>query len=723
MFLSTASAGPWTATAAAAQQADSIRAHPTIGLALSGGSAKGLAHIGVIRTLEELGVPIDVISGTSMGALVGGLYAAGVGSERLQEIASGLDWSDLFTDKVNRRLLAPDRRLMGNGTLFAYPLRNGTILPSGAVRGETIQRLLERLTWPVHRVKEFSGLPVPFVAVATDLETGEPVVLRSGRLSEALRASMGLPAVFEPIRYDDRVLVDGGFVRNLPAEDAIALGADFLICSDVASRLNGADEIHTLLDVLMQTITFQTDAGAEPQRKLCDVLIQPELQGMSGSDFGDVEVWIERGREATLRAIEDLRRVAINGDPRPGSARDLALLPDTIHVARVTVEGATDPRGEDVVLRVVSLSSPARLGPAELDEAVARLYATGIYSRATYRVETADADTTVVFEVTEQASNEVSFGFRYDDHRNASLLFSGKLRNVLGYASTVRVDLRLGKQLRLRGIYIQPPGMLSRMGHEVDASFTRAVFDIYDEDQLAAELHARVLDFGGGAETTLWPATVGAVRLGTEFVNVETAIASEDSTEWAAYATIGGEIFRYTFDSRSFPTRGSAIRARLSFGGEWLGDIGSYTQQLVDVEKIIPVSDHNAVRLRGMIGGSTGSELPVHRQFHIGGAYPSPIYGETQPPFWGLRAQERAGKAAQMLRVAFQREVRSGTYATAGVNVGNAFPDWVIRPDEYIFGWGLALGASTLLGPVEITMHGRDFTNRPHFDLNLGLTF
>jgi NTE family protein len=711
------------ADAAHAQQGAAIPAPPKIGLVLSGGSAKGLAHIGVIRTLEEIGVPIDVISGTSMGALVGGLYASGVNSGDLQEIASGLDWSDVFTDKVNRRFLAPDRRLMGNGTLITYPLRNGSLLPSGAVRGETVQRILERLTWGVHRVNDFARLPIPFVAVATDLQTGEAVVLRSGRLSEALRASMGLPAVFEPIRYDDRVLVDGGFVRNLPAEDAIELGADFLICSDVSGRLNDAEEIHTLFDVLMQTITFQTAAGAEPQRELCDILIQPDLEGMSGTDFSDVDAWIERGRQAALEAAEQLRKVANGGDRLGAVDAGIPILPDTIRVVSVSVEGTSSPRSANVVRRVAALRTPATHGAIDLDEAVARLYATGLYSRATYRIEPEGADTAVVFEVTEQPSNELSFGFRYDDHRHASLLFSGKLRNALGHGSTVRVDLRLGTQLRIRGIYLQPPGVLSQFGHEVDVNFTRAAFDIFDGNQRTAEIHARVLDFGAGAEMTFSPATIGALRTSMEFINENAAIAPADSTEWAAYATAGVEVFRHTFDRRSFPTSGSAVRARAILGESWLGDLGSFTQQVLEVERIIPISGHSVMRLAALIGGSTGGELPIHREFHIGGAYSSAVYGETQPAFWGLRTQERTGRAAQVFRVAFQREVRSGTFATAGINVGNTFESWVIRLDDYIFGWALALGASTLLGPVEVTMHGRDLSDRPHFDLNIGLVF
>ncbi|MEM6647662.1 MAG: patatin-like phospholipase family protein, partial [Bacteroidota bacterium] len=208
---------------------------PTVGLVLSGGSAKGLAHIGALRVLEDIGVPIDVVTGTSMGSIVGGLYAAGYGVDQLDALVGTQDWTALFSDAVDRRRVAPEARLGEGAALLSLPIEGGAlVLPSGLISGQGIFDLLAGLTWPVHHVRDFAQLPRAFAAVVVDAETGAPVRIGSGYLPLAIRASMSLPGVFAPVEIDGRRYLDGGLARNLPAEDARALGADVLVCVDVS---------------------------------------------------------------------------------------------------------------------------------------------------------------------------------------------------------------------------------------------------------------------------------------------------------------------------------------------------------------------------------------------------------------------------------------------------------------------------------------------------------
>ena len=211
---------------------------PKIGIALSGGAARGLAHIGVLKVLEQAGIPVDVIAGTSMGSVVGGLYALGYNADQLDTIVRAQDWFRLLTDPVDRRDLPVDRKIAADRIMLTLPIyRGGIHLPRSVVPGQRIWELLTRLTWSAHGVHDFHRLPTPFAAVATDLETGQAVVLDRGFLPDAIRASMALPSVFAPVELGGVVLIDGGVVRNLPAHDARALGADVLICSDVTDPL------------------------------------------------------------------------------------------------------------------------------------------------------------------------------------------------------------------------------------------------------------------------------------------------------------------------------------------------------------------------------------------------------------------------------------------------------------------------------------------------------
>ncbi len=217
---------------------------PKIGLALSGGGAKGFAHVGVIKVLEEIGLPIDFITGTSMGSIIGGLYAIGYSVGELEELVTATDWNDLFRDRVRRRDLAIESKMLDGRYMLSLPL-NGLApgLPTGLIAGQKISKLFERLTLPYHDVSDFRQFPIPFACVATDIVTGEVVVLDHGYLPEAMRASMSIPSVFTPVEIDDHLLVDGMLVRNFPVEEVRALGADIIIGVDVGAGVCTGERI------------------------------------------------------------------------------------------------------------------------------------------------------------------------------------------------------------------------------------------------------------------------------------------------------------------------------------------------------------------------------------------------------------------------------------------------------------------------------------------------
>jgi len=709
---------------AAAQQTDTRSSsepgqRPRVGLVLSGGSAKGLAHIGVIQALEELGVGVDVVTGTSMGGLVGGLYASGYDAREIQRIAGEQDWTDLFTDAPERQFLTPDRRADAARTVFAVPLRGGGLtLPGGVVSGQNIMRLIQRLTWPVQTVHDFRRLPIPFAAVATDLETGDAVVLDSGVLAEAMRATIALPGGIAPYRLNGRLLADGGISRNLPAEDARALGADFLICSDVTRPRGRAERLQSIFDILNQTITLEVEKNTEPQRRLCDVLIRPEQDGLTGFDFGATDEWVRRGIEATQLHAETLQRIA-----GPRGARFTArtpFLPDSLVATRIEVRGVLDP-AKRIVERAIDLPSPTVVDAQKLDAALARLYATDLFAQAIYRVETEAGDTTVVFDIREGANDQIGLGIRFDDHRKAALLFSGTLHNRLSYGSTMQLDLRLGEELQARARFLPGLGIRSPVSLGAEARHTRAVFDVFDNDRQVAEIRARVSEAAGLLASPIGRTTAAGLRLGIEYLNAHTSIAPEDTAQDEFSLTAAGELWRNTLNRNTYPTRGVALHVQ-SLWAERIGEGEFWTQHIFNLERVFPVARRTAVRAQVYLGAATGDEVPIHRLFFLGGAYPTAIFGESQPAFWGLRPQERFGKAAQVFRVSVQQRIRGRIHAIAGLNAGNTLAEWS-WPDGYLVGWGVAVGSSTAIGPIELTLHGRGPDNKLLLDLNIGYVF
>ena len=288
-------------TAHAAEQA-----RPKVGLVLSGGAARGLAHIGVLKALEEQGVRIDAIAGTSMGAVIGGLYASGYSVEELEKLATTLDWQQALSDAPPRKDIPFRRKQDDRDFLVKQKLSfrdDGSLgLPLGVIQGQNLALLLESKLAHTADTRDFDKLPIPFRAVATDIASGEKVVFRKGHLPQVIRASMSIPAVFAPVELEGRLLVDGGMVDNIPLDIVREMGVDIAIVVDIGTPLRSRKQLATVVDVLNQSITLMTRRNSEEQLAALhpnDVLIEPPLASFGVTDFGKAEEMIDAGYRAT----------------------------------------------------------------------------------------------------------------------------------------------------------------------------------------------------------------------------------------------------------------------------------------------------------------------------------------------------------------------------------------------------------------------------------------
>ncbi len=291
---------------------------PRIGLVLGGGGARGAAHIGVLKVLEELRIPVDYVAGTSMGSIVGGLYATGMSPEEIETEVLAMDWDDLFNDYPSREELSFRRKR--DDDFYAFKAKPGfnagkVELPLAFIRGQKMDLALNRLTLPMVEVTAFDHLPIPFRAVATDIETGKEVVLGSGSLAKSIRASMAVPAAFDPVEIDGRLLVDGGLANNVPVSVARDMGAEVLIVVDVGSGLFSRDEIGNALAVTGQLANFLFTLNTEQQMKLLgprDVLMRPQLGDIGGGSFDRAAEAIGPGEDAARAASDALRRYSVS---------------------------------------------------------------------------------------------------------------------------------------------------------------------------------------------------------------------------------------------------------------------------------------------------------------------------------------------------------------------------------------------------------------------------
>lgn len=300
---------------AQAQSEDGGR--PTIGLALGGGGAKGGAHVGVLKVMEELHIPIDYISGTSIGAIVGGLYASGMTAAELEEALASVDWNEAMRDKPPRRDLAFRRKEEDARYLFDFEVgvgKGGLKFPAGLVSGQNLYFLLQSLTIPVADVQDFDKLPIPFRAVATDVNAGLPYVLKDGYLATAMRASMAIPGFFSPVELDGRILVDGGLVNNLPVKVARAMGADIVIAIDLGAPLSTQEVGDSIVQVFQQTMRMLTRPNVEPSILLADLVLNPGVSGFGTMSFGEIQQIMDMGEAYAREQIPVLEQFSIPED-------------------------------------------------------------------------------------------------------------------------------------------------------------------------------------------------------------------------------------------------------------------------------------------------------------------------------------------------------------------------------------------------------------------------
>ena len=426
--------------APAAQAADDPAAapRPRIGLVLGGGGARGAAHVGVLKVLQELRIPIDYVAGTSMGSVVGGLYASGMNAEEIEREVRAMDWDDLFLDDPARE----DRtfRRKRDDDLYAFKakigVREGEIkIPLAYIRGQKFDLMLNRLTLPVVGIDDFDRLPVPYRAVATDLETGKEVVLAKGNLARSIRASLAVPAAFDPVEIDGRLLVDGGLANNVPVSVARSMGADVFIVVDVGSGLFKRDEIHSALDVTAQLANFLFTLNTEQQLATLgpsDVLILPPLGDLSGGDFELAADTIPIGESAAREASDALRRYSVSEEEyaRYLASRDRARS-DAPQIDFVRIENRS--RLDDAVIgKRISARIGEPLDVDTLERDISTVYGLENFESVRYDVETEGGETGLVMQALEkywgpgylQFGLESSNNFQGDSALNLGAIFT-----------------------------------------------------------------------------------------------------------------------------------------------------------------------------------------------------------------------------------------------------------------------------------------------------------
>ncbi len=691
--------------------AEKAKDRPSIGLVLGGGGARGLAHVGVIKVLEDNQIPIDVIAGTSMGAIVGSLYASGYSADELVNITTEMDWHGVFNDKTARSRSTFRRKADEFGFLTDYKItfKDGKIvLPQGIIQGQNLFLELSNLLAKTRSVGKFEDLPIPFRLVATDLSTGKPVVMKDGDLATAVFASMAIPGLIPPVERNGKYLIDGGLVNNVPVNLARELGADIVIVVNVGTDPKSADDINNFIEVLRQTQIILTHENTRAQIATLntdDILITPSLEGVSAASFDQAETMAEIGAEAMRGALPQLAKLRMSNNAwlRHLKAR-LPEQPLRAVVDRVDV--AQDSNLTDDILRAgISIKPGEAFDAVRLNRDIDRLYGNGIYNRITYEIEEEDEITVLKIDGKVKESSEgyfkygVSLDSNLEDASSFKLGVSYTKPQANKWGGEWRSELNIGDTLEGIAEFYQPIGVKQRFFVEPSLFFERdkgAFFD--DEGRRRGDI--KTLAGGGSVQGGVLFGRWGELRGGLTKAKIKVSLTDQslglssfkiDDSFFLARGTVD------TLDSLSFPTKGGLIIAEYQVHDDFIGGDTKFTQSSLNAFLPLTTGRHT-FGFGTRLSGSSGRDANLLGTSELGGFLSLSGFSEGE-----LDGQY----AAMILGTYYYRLNDQGTlfdlplYVGASLEAGNVYPSFeAIHPDDAIYASSLFAGMKSPLGPV-----------------------
>lgn len=705
---------------------------PKTGLVLSGGAARGLAHIGVLKALEEHGVKIDAIAGTSMGAVIGGLYAAGYGVDELEELALTLDWQQVLSDDPPRQDVPFRRKQDDRDFLVKRKLSfrdDGSLgLPLGVIQGQNLALLLERLLVHTSDTRDFDRLPIPFRAVATDIANDKKVIFRSGHLPQAIRASMSIPAVFAPVEVEGRLLVDGGMVDNIPMDVARDMGVERLIVVDIGSPLQTREQLLTVVDVLNQSITMMTRRNSEAQLATLrseDLLVQPMLAGFGSTDFGRAQQLIDAGYRAT--SALDGRLASMRSESGGNLALSLARSaePRTPLITAVRIENDSKV-GDAVIRRHIRQQVGKRLDLQDLQNDMGTLYGLDYFEQVEYRVVHGKLGNTLVITTREKRSGtdflrlgiNLSDDFRGDSAFNLGASYRKNGINELGAEWLTR--LQLGDRQELFSEFYQPLDAGSRwfVAPNVFAE-TQNVESILDNDPVA---EYRLQRYGYGLNLGRQIANNGEIRFGVgqAWGKADVRVGDQQLPEFSFEE--GYYQLQYSFDTVDnvdFPREGEDIGLTLRQYDTGLGSDERYRQWEFNLDKAVSFGLDTLV-FGGRYGRTLDDAEIVTSSFLLGGAR----------QLSGFRQNALSGQNVALARMIYFRRMTPRSflpldfpiYLGASLERGRAWNNDNEFDSGYINAGSIFVGYETPLGPLNFS-YGLNDEDEHALYMNLGRSF
>ena len=746
---------------------------PTVALVLSGGGAKGLAHIGAIKYIESLGIPVDVVLGTSMGGLIGGLYSLGYTVEQMDTLVHGIDWNWVLSDKLSHKYYSYSDARYKEKYLISIPfyyeedyykmkmadenrfsplhkhdvLRFGAdqedgvdmfkkniigSLPSGYIYGQNVSNLISSLTVGYQDPMDFIDLPIPYVCIAADLVSGKAKIWHSGKINDAMRSTMSIPGIFAPLKVDGMVLVDGGIRDNFPTELAREMGADIIIGVDLAQQRRTYVEVNNIGDIFGQSVDMLARETYERNVKIPDVTIHPDLHEFNMMSFSssNVDIIMERGYQAAVDQDSLLQAIALRtrgkyfSMPKPQA---VGMTKDTIVIANLEMTGVL-PREKALLKERLRLKYGQKITKEGLDHIVAQIYGTQAYDYVTYELRGDDEPFDLILNCKKGPVHQFGLGVHVDTEEIVSVLVNlgYNAHKMHGHMFDLAAKISANPHMTLHWSYDMP-----------NVPAVNAVASIRGSDLTMMNWGTNNLSFNYLqimqeaflSQMKLKNADVrGGLR--NEIINIRNVKSSEFIGDYDFrqlnndFVSMFVEAESYTFDDGYFPTKG--IDAGFSYSWVFAGfprKINNFRVLTVDGKFVYPINDRLTLLPSFDFRFLMGKEIPVAYFNAIGGSMAG-RYIHQQIPFIGLNHLSSMENFLTVYRTDIRYKLARNHYLTGILNYA--------RDSQYLrdyfrghgyFGIGAEYSFDTIFGPITANVHWSNLTKKVGFYLSAGYNF
>ncbi|WP_111671392.1 patatin-like phospholipase family protein [Algoriphagus litoralis] len=743
---------------------------PKIGLVLSGGGAKGIAHVGVIRAMEKAGIRPDYVAGTSMGSVVGGLYAMGYNADELEEIIRAIDWDLIISNRVGFEKIAFEEKEYYNRYLLELPIRNGKIsLPSGLIEGQMLSEVLHYYTWPARKYKNFDEFPIPFRCIATDISTGKAVVFKEGYLHDALRSSIAIPTAFTAFQLDSTMVVDGGVVDNFPIDVVREMGADFVIGVNVSDEdFIQAAELDGFGAILMQLSMAQSLGKTAENISRTDIYIKPDLGPFGTASFGDFDAILKIGDETGEKFLPEFQLVA-DSLGLHAKIQGIGMEARSIRFKDISVVG-NSLFPPSLILSKLDIKAGEEVTRDELQDGINRVFGMNGFYKVDYSLVPADeTDFSLQLRVKEKAARLLNTSIHYDNQFSAGILLNYTARDLLGKSSRTLVIADISENPKFRIDHYKYVGPSKKFAFNLRLNYLNQQLPTYTagkEDNINIVKNSRA-----EAQMISTSSLKQAFSFGVLMENSNSkfrfaSIFPEGlKSAYQRYLGLKFTYYRNSQNDRNFPTKGAEglvesvfnvkdwIGLNLQAGvdtltfnsnGESISVPVSILERVIDVftpnphlsfysrySKFIQIS--SKVQFKPEVAGgliiSTDEQGKIFQDFLVGG-YQNIRFGDT--PFWGLNYGEvntpnfiKAGAEIQFVPI-------KKIYLRAGANFlgfsqqypidAADFPKKIFRDESY-FGYGTDVSYNSILGPITFGVTSNTVDKRLRTYFSIGLSF